>query len=105
VESDFDLAVYHRIYPRVSGSPIFGFKDKLAIAQLDSETFKTAIGDLKIRMGVLLDNCPPVYEEIFSRLWSQEDLVLMRHPGVGDAATLPAWRRRICQNSLEMSPS
>jgi hypothetical protein len=87
VESDFDLAVCHRIYPRVSDNPIFGFKDKLAIAQLDLETFKTAVGDLKIRMWVLLDNCPPVYEEIFSRLWSQEDLVLMRHPGAGDAAT------------------
>ena len=31
----FDLAVCYRIYPRVSANPILGFKDKLALVQLN----------------------------------------------------------------------
>jgi len=38
-------------------------------------------------MWVLLDDCPPIYEEMFSRLWAPDDLVWMRYPGVKDAAT------------------
>lgn len=54
---NYDLAVGYRIYPRVSANPIMGFKDKLALVQLNLETFKEAIGNLKIKMWVLLDNC------------------------------------------------
>ena len=49
VDSEFDLAVCYRIYPRVSGNPIFGFKDKLALTQLNLETFKAAVSG---RVGV-----------------------------------------------------
>lgn len=84
----YDLAVAYRIYPRMSSHlpPIFA-DDKLKLAGFCLDSFKASLGNLRVKIWVLLDNCPPVYEEMFSRLWSPEDLELVRFPGVGDAAT------------------
>jgi hypothetical protein len=87
VDSEFDLAVCYRIYPRVSGNPIFGFKDKLALTQLNLETFKAAIGDLKIRMWVLLDNCPPAYAELVRAIFPGTAMDLIALNGEGNGAT------------------
>lgn len=86
--SKYDLAVAYRIYPKVSSHPppIF-VDDKLKLAGLCLDSFKASLGNLRVKLWVLLDNCPPAYEEMFSRLWSPEDLVLMHYPGVGDGAT------------------
>jgi len=86
--SKYDLAVAYRIYPKVSSHPppIFA-NDKLKLAEFCLNSFKASLGNLRVKLWVLLDNCPPAYEEIFLHLWSPEDLVLMRYPGVGDAAT------------------
>lgn len=85
----YDLAVAYRIYPKVSSHrpPIFA-DDKLKLSQLCVQSFKKSLGDLRVKMWVLLDNCPPAYEELFKQLWKPEDLVLMRFPGVGDQSTL-----------------
>ena len=84
----YDLAVVYRIYPKVSSHkpPVFA-DDKLKLGRLCFESFKASLGDLKVKLWVLLDNCPPIYEEMFSGLWPAEDLVLERLPGVGDATT------------------
>lgn len=87
VKPDFDLAVCYRIYPRVSGNPILGFKDKLAITQLNLETFKAAVGDLKIRMWVLLDNCPPAYAELVRAIFPDTPMDLIALKGEGNGAT------------------
>jgi hypothetical protein len=86
--SKYDLAVAYRIYPKVSSHPppIFA-ADKLKLAGLCLNSFKASLGSLRVKLWVLLDNCPPVYEELFLRLWPQEDLTLVRYPGAGDAAT------------------
>ena len=65
----YDLAVCCRIYPGVSRDPIFGFKDKLALTRLNLETFKEGVGDLKIKLWVLLDNCPPAYAELVKSIF------------------------------------
>ena len=87
-EFKYDLAVAYRIYPKVSSHPPPVFTDdKYKLAKLCLESFKCSLGNLRIKLWVLLDNCPPIYEELFTRLWSPEDLVFKRFPGVGDAAT------------------
>ncbi|HTX20386.1 MAG TPA: hypothetical protein VMD27_00795 [Candidatus Aquilonibacter sp.] len=100
--SDFkyDLAVAYRIYPKVSSHPppIFA-DDKLKLAELCLKSFKASLGNLKVKIWVLLDNCPPAYEEMFSRLWSYEDLVLLRYPGVGDAATFREQSRLLMEQT------
>jgi hypothetical protein len=87
----YDVAVAYRIYPKVSAScgnrpPVFS-KDKLKLAELCVNSFKNSLGGVRIKLWVLLDNCPPVYETMFTQLWPAEDLVLVRYPGVGDAVT------------------
>jgi glycosyltransferase involved in cell wall biosynthesis len=84
---DFDLAVCYRIYPRVSANPILGFKDKLALVQLNLETFKEAIGNLKIKIWVLLDHCPPAYAELVKSIFPQTPIEFIALGGEGNEAT------------------
>lgn len=86
--SKYDLAVAYRIYPKVSSHPPPVFADdKLKLATLCLESFKRSLGNLRIKLWVLLDGCPPSYEELFTKLWPAVDLVFKRYPGVGDAKT------------------
>jgi len=82
-----DLAVCYRIYPRVSGKPIFSFTDKLALVQLNLKCFKAATGSLKVKLWVILDNCPPAYEELVKVLFPQPDVELILLKGEGNEAT------------------
>src|ERR1700690_2962348 len=84
---DFDLAVCNRIYPRVSANPILGFTNKQALVQLNLETFKEAIGNLKVKMWVLLDNCPPAYPEMVKTIFPHTPMELIRLGGEGNGAT------------------
>ncbi len=86
--SKYDLAVAYRIYPKVSSHlpPIFP-EDKFKLAELCLKSFKASLGNLRVKMWVLLDNCPPAYEAMFLQLWSPYDLIMVRFQGVGDAAT------------------
>jgi hypothetical protein len=87
----YDVAVAYRIYPKISKSkhtPQVFPKDKLKLAEFCLKSFKNSLGGVRIKLWVLLDNCPPAYERMFTQLWPPEDLVLMRYPGVGDGATL-----------------
>jgi hypothetical protein len=99
-EFKYDLAVAYRIYPKVSSHrpPVFA-DDKLKLTQLCLNSFKASLGNLKVKLWVLLDNCPPAYEEMISRLWSPEDLVLVRFPGVGDAATFREQSRLLMEQA------
>ena len=85
---DFDLAVCYRIYPRLAANTILGFTDKLALVQLNLETFKEAIGNLKIKMWVLLDNCPPAYPELVKSIFPRRSMELIELGGEGNEALL-----------------
>jgi hypothetical protein len=82
-----DLAVCCRIYPGVSRDPIFGFKDKLALTRLNLETFKEGIGGLKIKLWVLLDNCPPAYAELVKSIFPGTPVELIPLGGEGNGPT------------------
>jgi len=88
---NYDVAVAYRIYPKVSTNgnppPVFP-DDKLKLAEFCLRSFKNSLGGLRVKLWVFLNGCPPVYEELFTRLWSPEDLVLVRYPGVGPRITL-----------------
>jgi hypothetical protein len=88
----YDVAVAYRIYPKVSNTcnnhpPIFG-EDKLKLAELCLKSLKNSLGGLRVKLWALLNDCPPAYESLFTRLWAPEDLVLVRYPGVGAGTTL-----------------
>jgi hypothetical protein len=83
----FDLAVCYRIYPGVSGKPIFGFKEKFPMLKLNLETFKQGLGDLKVKMWVLLDSCPPSYTELLQHIFPNVEMVLIPLVKAGNGAT------------------
>jgi hypothetical protein len=83
----FELAVCYRIYPRLSGDPILGFRDKRVMVHINLETFRAAIGNLKIKVWLLLDNCPPDYEKLAATILSDIPLEFVRLKGEGNEAT------------------
>src|ERR1700683_5208328 len=83
----FDLAVCYRIYPGVSRDPVFGFKDKLALTRLNLETFHERLGDLKIKLWVLLDNCPPAYTKLLKSIFPDTPMELIPLGGEGNGRT------------------
>ena len=85
----YDLAAAYRICPKMSASrpPIFA-EDKFKLAEFCLKSYKNSLGGLRVKLWVLLNDCPPVYESIFTKLWAPEDLVLLRYPGVGAGITL-----------------
>ncbi|MBU6408793.1 MAG: glycosyltransferase family 2 protein [Verrucomicrobia bacterium] len=85
----YDLAVAYRVYPKMSSSPppIFA-DDKFKLVEFCLQSFKASLSGLRVKLWALLNDCPPEYEELFSRRWPAEDLVLMRYPGVPPGTTL-----------------
>jgi hypothetical protein len=83
----YDVAVVYRIYPGVSKTPALFPRDKYRLAALCVKSFRASLGGLKAKVRVLLDNCPPEYEELFKGCFDPEDLELIRLEGAGNAAT------------------
>lgn len=83
----YDLAVCYRIYPGVSGSPIFGFTEKLPLLRLNLETFKESLGSLKIKLWVLLDKCPPMYSHLLKEIFPETAMETIPLAGEGNGAT------------------
>ncbi len=85
--TQYDVVVAYRIYPKVSKVPPVFPNDKYKLSELCLKSFKDSLGSLKVRMFVLLDNCPPNYEDLFKRYFDEHDLELIRLNGVGNRAT------------------
>jgi hypothetical protein len=82
-----DLAIAYRVYPRVSGTPALYSDDKFKLVEVCLESFKRALGSLRIKMWVLLDGCPPVYEELFRAYFRDEEVEVIHLASVGNEAT------------------
>jgi hypothetical protein len=84
----YDIAVAYRICPHMSRTlpPVFA-DSKYNLSALCLRSFKAALAGIKAKIWVILDNCPKEYEDLFTSQWASEDLVLVRCPGIGNAAT------------------
>jgi len=85
----YDVAVAHRIYPKVSKpakSLPFG-DDKLRQAEICLRSFRNSLGALRVKVWAILDGCPGEYRELFQRYFAPEDLVLIETDGIGNQAT------------------
>jgi hypothetical protein len=64
-----DLAIAYRIYPKVAESAMglpFG-DDKLRLSEICLQSFKESLGDLRVKLWVLLDGCPKEYAALFQK--------------------------------------
>ncbi len=84
---DYDLTVAYRIYPGVSKIPPVFSSNKLKLSEFCLKSFKESLGDLKVKMIVLLDNCPLEYNSLFEKYFSPEDLELISLEGIGNQRT------------------
>ena len=83
----YDLAVAYRIYPEVSKLTIAHSDDKLKLAELSLSSFRMSLGELRAKLWILLDGCPPEYKQLFRRYFEEEDLVFVELAGEGNAST------------------
>jgi len=83
----YDVAVAYRIYPRVSKTPIVHRDNKYKLAELCLGSFRNSLGNLKTKMWVLLDGCPPEYEELFRKYFDDADLEFIKLDGIGNLPT------------------
>jgi GT2 family glycosyltransferase len=84
---EYDLAVAYRIYPKITKIPAVYPKDKLKLAEFSLKSFKESIGNLKVKMFVLLDNCPGEYDDLFRKYFNEKDLELIKLDGIGNQNT------------------
>lgn len=85
----YDLAVAYRIYPKMA-KPALGLpfsEDKYRLAEACLRSFRRSLGTLRAKVWVLLDGCPPEYEDLFRKYFTEKDLILMPLPGVGNHQT------------------
>jgi hypothetical protein len=88
MKEKYDLAVAYRICPRMPTKEMTACpKDKLRLSEICLKSFKESLGSLKVKMWVLLDNCPPEYEALFFKYFDAENLELIRLSGIGNQAT------------------
>lgn len=87
MNSKKDIAIAYRIYPGVSKTPPVFSDDKFKLSELCLYSFKKALGDLKIKLFALLDNCPDSYVDLFRKYFATEELEIIRYDGIGNAGT------------------
>jgi len=83
----YDLVVAYRIYPAVSKTPLVFQDNKYKLAELCVKSFKKSLGDLKVKLIVLLDNCPGEYKVLFETHFDTKDLLFKEYQGIGNQAT------------------
>jgi hypothetical protein len=83
----YDLAVAYRIYPGVSKSPAIFPDDKYKLSELCIRSFRESLGKLYVKMWVLLDKCPPEYEQLFRKYFNDDDLEFIHLDGIGNNGT------------------
>lgn len=83
----YDLAVAYRICSKVSQSASPFGEDKRILAETCLRTFRDSLGSIRARMWVILDSCPPDFEEMFRRYFDERDLQFLRVENAGNAGT------------------
>lgn len=86
-DHEYDVAVCWRIYPGVSKDPIFYKEDKFKLAQLSFRSFLKSAEGLKIKYFILLDGCPPLFENIFTENIPPGDLEIIHTDNIGNRGT------------------
>src|SRR5262249_19245979 len=76
-----------RVCPQLSkAGQAFG-DDKARLSEICLKSFKESIAGLRVKLWVLLDDCPQDYSGLFKSYFADEDLVLIHLPKTGNRST------------------
>jgi hypothetical protein len=82
MKEDYDLAVAYRIYPQMPKKQMaIDTQDKLRFSEICLRSFKKSLGSLKVKMWVVLGDCPAEYEALFLKYFDEKDLDFARAIG------------------------
>ncbi len=93
-----DIAVAYRIYPTVA-TPAQGLpfsEDKFKLSEVCLQSFKKSLGNLRVKLWVLLDGCPNGYADLFKKYFEDHELVLVPLNGVGNRRTFTKQIELLC---------
>ena len=85
--SNYNVAVAYRIYPRVSKTPFIFKNNKLKLSELCLKSFKDSLQGCNVKIWVLLDGCPPEYKKIFLKYFKASELIFLDLPSIGNHKT------------------
>lgn len=83
----FDMAVAWRIYPGVSKKPLIHPDNKLKLTETCLRSFLMSTGDLNIKFFLILDGCPPPYEQLVHSLLSGYNYEVIATDAIGNHGT------------------
>ena len=83
MNKEYDLAVVYRIYPGVSKVPIIYENNKFELSKIAIKTFAEALGDMKVKVWIILDNCSEEYDKLFITALKKFDIELIKLNGEG----------------------
>jgi hypothetical protein len=88
-EFKYDLAVAYRVYPKPSRTapPVFG-NDKFKLVEVCFKSFKASVAEVRAKIWILVDSCPPEYEAMFREVWGPADLTFVRYQGISAPTAL-----------------
>ena len=85
----YDVAAAYKIYYKMSRNPPPIFPDnKFKLAELCFQSFKNSLTGLRVKLWLILNDCPPEYEAMIRRVWGSDALTIITFPGVGNMVTL-----------------
>lgn len=94
----YDLAIAYRIYPKMA-TPAQGLPfsdDKLKLSEVCLQSFKKSLGNLRVKLWVLLDGCPNEYADLFKKYFGDDELVLVSLEGAGNQRTFARQIELLC---------
>lgn len=85
----FDLSLVYRIYPGIAkkNKPVIFPDDKYKMSEVCIKSLKLALGSLRAKIWVILDNCPPKYKRLFEKNLSSFDIEFLELDGKGNYYT------------------
>lgn len=87
METNYDLAIAYRIYPKVSKVPAIHSDNKYELSRVCLESFYNAMKNVKAYVFIILDGCPPEYKALFEKTLIGIDYEFIDKEGVGNAQT------------------
>jgi hypothetical protein len=85
--SAYDMAIALRVYPRTSRTPAIFPNDKLKLVECSLKSLKASLGNLKVKLWVILDACPPEYDVLFLKYFDKKHTELLHFEGIGNQET------------------